>query len=394
MRKPPVISAALATMSCLAVTPATAQNNATALPPYTAAYEPRTPDERGLWMEADEDERVLRDSPLVIHDETLNAYVKGVLCRTVGNDRCNGVRIYILEVPAFNASMEPNGTMRVWTGLLLRVHNEAELGAVLGHEFAHFELRHQLAAYKHQRTASDIFAWAGALGAVTRTNVGMLQLSIIGSVFHFNRAQEEQADLLSFKYLAASPYPSMAFANIWQRQMAESDETAIGRKQKPNQRYASGFFDTHPTDAQRATYLKSAAEKLGHDGDARSAAYEAALAKYLPVMLSDQVKLNDFGGTEYILSQLAASRGWTGDLLYARAELYRLRGNPRDLVTAAQFYGDAMKAGYTGPEAERGLGLSLMRSGQLNEAKDALSDYLRKRPDASDAKAISALIEN
>jgi predicted Zn-dependent protease len=345
-------------------------------------------------MEADEDERGLRDSPLVIRDETLNAYVKRVLCRTVGTDRCNGVRIYIVEVPAFNASMAPNGAMRVWTGLLLRVHNEAELGAVLGHEFAHFELRHELAAYKHQRTATDLIAWAGALGAITGRSVGLFQWSLIGSIFRFSREQEQQADLQSFKYLAASPYPSMAFANIWKRQMAESDETAIGRKQKPNQHYAAGFFADHPTDAQRASYLEEAATKLGHDGDPGAAAYQAAISKYLPMMLSDQVKLNDFGGTEYILSQLAQSAGWTGDLLFARAELYRLRGNPRDLVSAAEFYADAIRGGYSAPEAQRGLGLSLMRNGQVAEAKAALTEYLREKPDASDAKAISALLAN
>src|SRR5678816_75029 len=89
-----------------------AQSPAPQLPPYTAAYQPTSVDERGWWMEADEDERRLRDSPLVIRDEALNAYVHRVLCTTVGADRCRGVRIYIAEVPAFNANMAPNGTMR------------------------------------------------------------------------------------------------------------------------------------------------------------------------------------------------------------------------------------------------------------------------------------------
>ena len=345
-------------------------------------------------MEADEDERALRDSPLVIRDEELNGYVRRVLCRTVGNDRCSGVRIYILEIPAFNASMAANGTMRLWTGLLLRVHNEAELGAVLGHEFAHFELRHGLAAFKHLRTTTDIFSWAGVLGGLTGTNVTGLQWSLIGSVYRFTRQQEEQADLLSFKYLAASPYPSSAFPDVWQHIMAEADESAIGRKQKPFQHYAAGFFDTHPTNLQRATYLKEAASKYGHSGDPASASYQAMISKYLPLMLADQVKRNDFGGTEYILNQIAAGTGWTGELLFARAELYRMRGNPRDLVTAAEFYSKAIGQGYSAPEARRGLGLALLRSGQMIEAKIALAEYLKLKPDASDAKAINALLTN
>ena len=217
------------------------------LPTYTQAYEPRTVDERGMWMDADESEKKLRNSPLVIRDEALNKYVRDVLCRTVGNVRCNGVRVYVLEVPAFNASMRPNGAMTVWSGLLLRVRNEAELGAVLGHEFAHFELRHSLSGFKQRRTASDFLAWAAVLGGMTNTDTSLLQLSLLGSMFQFNREQEEGADLLGMKYLGASNYPAIAAADVWSHVMAEQDATAVGRKRKPRQKYSAG---THPTRIQ------------------------------------------------------------------------------------------------------------------------------------------------
>jgi predicted Zn-dependent protease len=251
-----------------------------------------------------------------------------------------------------------------------------------------------LAAFKHQRTASDIFAWAGALGNLTNTNVSLLQWSLVGSVYRFSRAQEEQADLLSFKYMAASPYPASSEADVWEHIMAEADESAVGRKQKPRQRYTAGFFATHPTPLNRAMYLREAASKVRAGGDPHTAAYQEALAKYIPLFLADQIKQNDFGGTEYILGQLASTNGWTGDLLFARAELYRMRGNPRDLVSAAQFYSEAIKAGNIAPEARRGLGLALMRSGETSEARNALTEYLKLKPDASDAKAINALLAN
>ncbi|MFL6846027.1 MAG: M48 family metalloprotease [Allosphingosinicella sp.] len=364
------------------------------LPPYSAAYEPRSVDERGMWMEADERERRLRDSPLVVHDEALNAYVRGVLCRTVGEDRCKTVRIYILEVPAFNAEMTPNGAMNVWTGLLLRVRSEAELGAVLGHEFAHFELRHSLKGFKHQRTATDVMAWASVLGGLANTDTSLLQLALIGSMFRFDREQEQAADLLALQYLDSSPYPSSAASELWQHAMAEADATAAGRGQKPKQRYSAGFFDTHPTELNRALYLKAAAAKSGHAGDAAAEQYRAAMAPHLPLFLKGQIGLNDFGGSEYLLTELAKAQGWTGDLLFARGELYRLRGNPRDLVSAAKYYGDALSAGYTSPEVHRNLGLSLLRSGQTTDGKAALSEYLRLKPDAMDAKTISALLQN
>ena len=388
------MAGALATAALSQLAPA-APSESTQLPPYAAAYEPRTVDERGIWMEADEHERRLRDSPLVIKDEQLNAYVRRVLCTTVGDDRCRTVRIYILEVPFFNASMTANGTMEVWSGLLLRTRNEAELGAVLGHEFGHFELRHTLKDFKRARTTTDIMAWLGVLGGLSGTSTGLTQLSLIGSYYHFDRTQEQEADLLGVKYLANSPYPAIAASTLWQQIMAESDATAIGRKRSPRQRYSAGFFDTHPTDLKRALYLKDAASRSGDNSGALNASgHYAALQKLLPRFLAAQIKLNDFGGTEYLLGQLASANGWTGELLFTRGELYRTRGNPRDLISAAQFYGEAIKAGYAAPEARRGLGLSLLRSGQVTDGKAALNEYLQLKPDASDAKAISALMAN
>ena len=46
------------------------------------------------------------------------------------------------------------------------------------------------------------------------------------------------------------------------------------------------------------------------------------------------------------------------------------------------------------PEARRGLGLSLLRSGQVTDGKAALAQYLQLKPDAADAKAIQALLAN
>lgn len=358
------------------------------LPTYTPAYEPTSVDERGIWMEADETERQLRDSNLVIRDAKLNEYVRQVFCQTVGDDRCRTVRIYVMRIPQFNATMYPNGMMTVWSGMLLRVRDEAELGAILGHEFGHFELRHSLNGFKARRTATDIMAWASLLAP---SGVGTITTAAIGSFYSFSREQEKQADLLGHQYLVNSAYPSASAARVWERLMAEADATAAGRKRKSTQRYAAGFLASHPTHLERATYLRDVAAKAGDQGDAAEAAYRSRMEHWLPEFLADQIKLNDFGGTEYLLGELAGGN-WTPELLYARAELYRQRGNPRDLVSAAQFYQDAIAKGFSRPEGHRGLGLALMRSQQTDHGRAALQHYLKLSPDASDAPMISALV--
>jgi predicted Zn-dependent protease len=368
--------------------PAQAKTKMTALPPYAGAYQPQSVDERGLWMEADEDERELRDSKFVLHDPALQAFVGQVLCKAVGEDRCKGVRIYIVRVPYFNASMTPNGTMRVYTGLLLRMRNEAELAGILGHEFGHFEERHSLANFRTGRLMTDIASWALLFG-----NSGIPLYNVaIGTMYQFGRDEERRADLRAFGYLSASSYRPGAFPDVWDREMDEADATATGRSQRSSRYERTPFFASHPTSLERSTYLRKLAVEAGDEGDDGAASYQAALAQWRPQFLDDQLKLNDFGGTEYLLGQLARD-GWTPDLLFARGELYRLRGNPRDLVSATEFYREALAKGAADPLLHRSLGMTLLRSRMTAEGSTELKRYLALRPDASDASMIATLIE-
>jgi len=288
--------------------------------------------------------------------------------------------------------MAANGTMRVYTGLLLRVRSEAELAAVLGHEFGHFEERHSLASFKAQRTAGDLTMWFSiAAGYAAVSSAGTNQ-SITGAFYAYGRDQERAADRRAFVYTAASRYRPGAAADVWTRVMNEADATSLGRHQRSRRYDKVSFFASHPSPLERTAMLKAMAAKDGDDGDDASDSYAAALLSWRPTFLADQIKLNDFGGTEYLLGELAGA-AWTPDLLFARGELYRMRGNPRDLVAAAGFYREAIAKGGTDPLARRGLGLSLMRSGELAEGRAALADYLKLRPDCEDAAMLRSLVE-
>ncbi len=363
------------------------------LPPYQGAYQPKGVDEIGLWKEADESERKLRDSTILVRDEPLTNYVREALCRAVGPDRCGSVRIYIVRVPIFNASMRPNGTMMVYSGLLLRSRNEAELASVLGHEFGHFERRHSLKDFKKRRSGSDVLAWAAVLSGLANNGYQYqsTQLGVLGNMSRYQRDQEREADLLGLGYLQKSELTPQSASIVWQRVMNEADASAVSRGiRKP--RYDSlAFFASHPTDLERAGYLSALAgpsEVTDTDGKER---FNLAMKDWTPQFLSDQIKLNDFGASEYVINSLAED-GWTSDLWFARAELYRLRGNPRDIVNAIDFYQQAIGLNPTFADAYRGLGISLVRNGNKTEAQPALKKYLELSPNAADAAMVTTLI--
>jgi hypothetical protein len=349
-------------------------------------YKPVDRDERGLWMQVEESERNLQGSNFVIRDEKLNAYVHGVLCRTVGQAECGGVRLYLMRTPYFNASMAPNGMMQVWSGLLLRVRNEAQLSAILGHEYTHYAHRHTLQTFRDLKNKTAAMTWFAFVpfGFV-------VQLGLAGSVFSFSRDMEREADTGSIGLMVKAGYDPDQASKIWEQLRTEMDATALVRKQKSHSN-DNGIFATHPATAERMATLAALARQA-HNAQSIATnedAYRTAMRPFWPSFIDDQIKLNDFGATELLLGQLA-SDGWTPELLYARAELYRARGLPADLGQATGFYRQAASAAGAPAEVWRGLGLVLVRNGSQSEGQAALREYLTRKPNAKDRAMIAMM---
>ncbi len=383
-----------------AASPPKSAGQASLPPPYSGAYQPIGKDEIGLWQRDDEDERILAASPERFDVPPLAAYLTDVLCRTVGTDRCKGVRVYIVRSPFFNASMTPNGTIRVYSGLFLRVHNEAELGAILGHEFGHFEKRHTLNAFKAERSGRNLLAWAAVLSA-TASNFGYrtnsfdsLQISVHGNLRHFSRDQEREADYMGIGFLNASNLRPQSAAQVWHTVMGEQEHSAAVRGLKRPDFKGVAFFADHPPEAERAESLELLAAPEGATRSDGAADYVRAIAPYLPAFLNDQIKLNDFGGSDYLIQAMGDTCGWTAPLYFARGELYRLHGNPRDMPNAIGFYERAIGADSTMAGAYRGLGLAQLRSGLIEPGRASLKTYLQLDPGAKDAAMISTLLES
>lgn len=349
-------------------------------------YLPTDSDERGLWQLVDEEERKLRTSPAVMRDPELNAYVRSVLCRTTGEEKCRNIRLYIMHTAQFNATMAPNGMMQVWSGLLLRTQNEAQLAAVLGHEYTHFERRHTLQLWREVRRKTNAASWLNLLPFG-----GIVSLGLLVSIFDYSRDMEHEADEGGLQLMAEAGYDTHEAVVVWERLREEMDATALARKTKSRKNKDRGLLETHPPSAERVKYLTEGSARLpGVPGANGATAYRTAMEKFWPVLVDDQLKLNDFGASEFLLASLAAG-SWTADLLYARAELYRRRAGDGDLAAAKGFYTQAIAAGGELPELWRGRGLAQVKLGEREAAKADLAEYLQRAPDAPDKAMIAML---
>jgi predicted Zn-dependent protease len=361
-------------------------------------FRPTDEDEKGLWQLMDRAEEEISGSNLLIKDPALVSYLQGII-GTVGGPAAKDMRIYLAHVPDFNAMMFPSGFSVIFTGLLLRMRNEAQLAGVIAHESGHFLRRHMIRSWRDQRKKTDLFAIgamaAGVGGAAGGVYLGdyvqLAQLGTILSLFSYSRAMEAEADAMGARLIAEAGYPPIEMANVWEQLIGEEDASARYRRKR---RRRGTLFDTHPSPGSRMADLKLSAAEVtvpGRAYDSHRARYLSKIASIRQTMLEDQVRLNDPGASQYLLNTLALD-GWNGLLRYYEGEVWRLRSRAGDDARAAQSYAVAVAYPDAPAEAWRSHGLSLIKDGRSGEGKAALSRYLQMKPGAPDAPFIRQMV--
>ena len=116
-----------------------------------------------------------------------------------------------MRIPDFNAMMFPTGFAVVFSGLLLRMRNEAQLAGVIAHESGHFLRRHMIRSWRDERRKTDLFAIGSMLAGIGGAGAGvylgdyvqLAQLGTLLSLFQYSREMEAEADAMGAKLIAA-----------------------------------------------------------------------------------------------------------------------------------------------------------------------------------------------
>ena len=381
----------------------TLANSAHAAERLVGARPENTSIEGGLWAYMAKVEAEAKGRADLNRDAALNAYVRDVMCRVV-RDYCAELRIYVMERPFMNASMAPNGYTEVWTGLLLRASDEAEVAYVLGHEFGHFVENHSLEQHMaHKRganialAATVVVAVAGAsaaAGAVsgneaqsildaTRDVIDLIYYAQMAVLFKFSRAQESESDLLGQRWMSQAGYDPRAAAAGWRSLVAETKASDFKRVRESETRVS--IFSSHPLTAERIAALDEQAKILPMGGDSGRERHRAAIRPFLSDWLRDELRRRDFGQTLVLVDRLAAAGEDMGVLNYFRGEAFRLRRADGDLLKARDAYLTATAYPDAPAAAWRQLGDIERREGNVAGARAAYETYLAKTPQADDA---------
>ena len=180
----------------------------------------------------------------IINDPIISEYVNRVGQNLVRNsDAKVPFTIKVIDGEEVNAFALPGGFFFVYSGLIMKAENEAELAGVMAHEIAHVAARHGT----RQATRGEIAnlatiplifmgGWAGygiRQAASVLVPVGFLK---------FSRGFESEADLLGLEYMYKAGYDPTAFVDFF-----EKIETL--EKRKPGT--MAKVFSTHPLTDDR-----------------------------------------------------------------------------------------------------------------------------------------------
>ncbi len=340
--------------------------------------------EAELWYGMDQAEKEIRHSPLIVRDPELQRYVESVACK-VATDYCKDLRIYIVDIPVFNASMAPNGVTFVFTGALLRMRDESELAVVLGHEFAHYKARHSLEGWE---SAKRTTAWLSTFGLVT-LGVGIPiagNIALLGGMAGLSkqsRDKEREADTLGFEVATAHGYDPQAGVRIWER---------LNREEKADRTHKNrAVFASHPQTEERIADIRTAATKTSvQDPKTYAEDYRAAIRPFLQRWMEGELSRRTYDTSIHVLRELKqdATPDTAALATFYLGEAYRRRNKDDDMIKAGQLYAEALALPDPPAAAWREQGMLLRTNGDAPGAANALRQYLQATPAAGDAALI------
>jgi predicted Zn-dependent protease len=348
-------------------------------------------DEGGLWLALDNVEAKLKLSGGRITDPKLNAYVKDIVCQVTG-PYCRQIRVYVMRLPIFNASMSPNGMMQVNSGLLLRCRNEAEMVSVLGHEFGHFLRRHSLQRQRDAVAKTSFLAFTSlalvAAGAPAGTS-DLMSIATFASMQAYSRDHEREADGYGLRILFDRGYDVHAGSAIWERLIKETKLAEVERGFNP-------ITASHPADNERVDELERVAKMIESNAGGSDRGRERFLAQILPhraAFIEDEISKTPQKHAHALLDVLIEDGVRLGELYYFKGEVHRRSADKEAPQEALKFYEKAILNEGTPVQTYKSKAFVLLALGRKEDARKDFETYLKMAPTAQDAQLVRMQIE-
>lgn len=177
------------------------------------------------------------------------------LAALTGSFEDAGVDIKAYRVVDVNAFACPDGSIRVFAGLM-DIMSDEELLGVIGHEIGHFVHKDSKEAFRRALMTSALREGAGAAGG-TAAKLSDSQLGDLGHALiqaTYSQKQEREADDYGYDFLKQHNVNPWAMAVSFEKLKKMQDEMGADKTSKVQQ-----LFSTHPDIAARAEAMAARA---------------------------------------------------------------------------------------------------------------------------------------
>lgn len=151
----------------------------------------------------------------------------------------------LADAHTINAFALPGGQIFITRGLYDKLHTDAELAAVLGHEIGHVVGRHGAERLAKQQLTQGL---ANAAGVATGDQSGAQMAMMVGQVVNmkYGRGDELESDMLGVRFMAEAGYDPRAMLAV----MKVLKQAGGGSQPE--------FFSTHPNPENRLQKIEEA----------------------------------------------------------------------------------------------------------------------------------------
>ncbi len=255
-----------------------------------------------------------------------------------------------------NAYAFPGGSIATTRGIMLKMRNEGELAALMGHELAHVNARHTAEIMsKSQITNLVVGGLSAYVGANSSYGKLATQLGMLGSgalLASYSRDNERQADALGMEYMVKAGYGPDGMVGLM---------NILNNLSKGKHSAAQLLFSTHPMSSERYNTAVNTARN-DYAAARRQPLYSERYMDHTAGLRRIQGPIEDmqkgeaemgkekYGAAEGLFKKALkkAPNDYTGLVLMAKCQLVQKKTDPaeRYLEKAKQVYPQEAQAHY------------------------------------------------
>jgi len=374
-------------------------------PVYEADVVPMPGEEADLWERASSHENRLRNAGTVFHNRHMEAYIESLAERMLGDSLDHiGIEVdfILVQEPVLSAWAYPYGTIGLHTGLLVRMDNEAQFGAILAHELSHFLQRHTYREMLDEDKQSKIGKGLGFLaGLALARETGTFDSGVVdfaGNLWEnlatsgYSQKNEYVADEEGLRLMQNAGLPIGEAIPAFQA-LAENKVYGAADPRK--------MWSSHPKLEDRIENLEKEIRRASRKKDFVAAPESDPLVYYRGIapalMINARLDINErqFQRAREALEKYLLVYPDDPEAYFLLGETYR-RANPigPDFNESQAAYRQALEHDSAHANALKELGMTYRIQKQNEQAREALTQYLEFAGDAPDAGIIRWYLES